>query len=369
MASNKGMVSFMTLRIISLGRIRKAFALNYRTFRSINASKYSVIRSYGYLSNFTPMKEKFNNDLLNFSRKIHTTSINFQVTKNYYEVLGVSRNASQKDIKKAYYELAKKYHPDTNKSDKDASRKFQEVSEAYEVLSDDAKRKQFDAWGTTSDNMGMGGSGPHPRGGFADTNWQYQASIDPEELFRKIFVDAGFRTSSFSRNFSDDFAESSFGFGEAQEVIMKISFSQAARGVNKDIEINVIDTCPKCMGSRAELGTKAIRCHYCNGTGMETISTGPFVMRTTCRHCHGTQMYIKFPCIECEGKGNTVQKKKYTVPVPAGVEDGQTIRMPIGNKEIFITLRVEKSNYLNEMDVIFILKLKYHWHKRFLEEQ
>lgn len=87
---------------------------------------------------------------------------------------------------------------------------------------------------------------------------------------------------------------------------MNLTFSQAARGVNKDIELNVIDTCTKCDGSRCEPGTKAVRCQSCNGTGMETISTGPFVMRSTCRYCNGTRMYIKYPCMECEGKGQTV---------------------------------------------------------------
>lgn len=164
--------------------------------------------------------------------------------------------------------------------------------------------------------MGMGGgSGRSNTGpqGFSQS-WQYQSTIDPEELFRKIFGDAGFaRGSSF-----DDFAESNFGFGEAQEVVVRISFAQAARGTNKDININVVDTCPKCNGSRCEPGTKAARCSYCDGTGFESVSRGPFIMRSTCRYCEGTRMYIKYKCTECEGKGSTVQRKTVTVPVPAG---------------------------------------------------
>ncbi|XP_026748735.1 protein tumorous imaginal discs, mitochondrial-like isoform X2 [Galleria mellonella] len=257
---------------------------------------------------------------------------------DYYKVLGVSKNASAKDIKKAYYQLAKKYHPDANKSDPEASKKFQEVSEAYEILSDENKRKQYDTYGTTSEQMGMG-SGPGGADGFTH-QWQYKSTIDPEELFRKIFGDAGFKSDTFS-----DFAESQFGFGAAQEVIVNLRFTEAARGVNKDINVNVVDTCPKCMGSRCEPGTKSIKCTYCNGTGMETFSRGPFVMRSTCRHCHGTRMLIKFPCTECEGKGQSVQRKKVTVPVPAGVEDGQTVRMAVGNNEIFVTFKVEKSTY------------------------
>lgn len=139
--------------------------------------------------------------------------------RTYYEVLGVSRNASAKDIKKAYYQLAKKYHPDTNKSDPDAGKKFQEVSEAYEVLSDENKRKEFDTWGATSEQMGMG-QGPPPGGGDEGNyahNWNFKSTINPEELFRKIFGDAGFKSANFT-DFQDDYADSNYGFGAAQEV-------------------------------------------------------------------------------------------------------------------------------------------------------
>lgn len=186
-------------------------------------------------------------------------------------------------------------------------------------MGDETKRKQFDTWGATAEQMGAagGGGGAGPRAshqGFAE-NWQYQSTIDPEELFRKIFGNAGFgsRSSSF-----DDFAESSYGFGQAQEIVVKLSFIQAARGTNKDINVNIVDTCPKCNGSRCEPGTKATKCTHCDGTGMESVSRGPFIMRSTCRYCQGSRMFIKNKCVECEGKGSTVQRKKITVPVPAG---------------------------------------------------
>lgn len=265
-------------------------------------------------------------------RSISTSARLFQ--KDYYKILGVSKNSSAKDIKKAYYQLAKKYHPDTNKDDADAGKKFQEVSEAYEILSDDTKRREYDTYGQTTEQMHRNGGAPGPghHQGF-NQHWEYRSTIDPEELFRKIFGNANFKQDF------NDFADSSFGFGAAQEVTMNLTFAQAARGVNKDILLNTVDTCPKCHGSRCELGTKPSKCQYCNGSGMETVSTGPFVMRSTCRYCSGSGQYNKYPCLECEGKGQTVQRKKVTVPVPAGVENGQTVRMAVGRKEIFITFK------------------------------
>ncbi|XP_022196336.1 protein tumorous imaginal discs, mitochondrial isoform X1 [Nilaparvata lugens] len=283
-------------------------------------------------------------------RNFHLSSCDL-ARKDYYETLGVPRNCSSKDIKKAYFNLAKKYHPDTNRNDPNAVKKFQEVSEAYEVLSDDMKRKEYDSWGATSEQMGMGGGGPGPggagaRGGMHDSysnRWDFQSTVDPEELFRRIFGDAGFKASNFT---ADDFADSSFGFGPAQEVVLKLRFDEAARGVNKELKVNIVDTCPRCRGSRAELGTKAERCTFCNGTGVETIRTGPFMMRSTCRHCHGTRMYVKYKCGECEGKGSTIQRKNITIPVPAGVEDGQTLRVSVANnQELFITFRIAPSTY------------------------
>ncbi|CAG7729059.1 unnamed protein product [Allacma fusca] len=287
--------------------------------------------------------------LANQSRAIHTTSTLSQ-RKNYYEILGVPRNAAVKDVKKAYYELAKKYHPDTNKSDSESAKKFQEVSEAYEVLSDATKRREYDTWGQTSEQMGRAGTGPaggaRSTGGFGQQSWNFQSNIDPEELFRKIFGDAGFKNNPFgSQEDYQDIHESVHGYGAAQEIIMNLTFQQAARGVNKDVNINVTDTCPKCGGNRCELGTRPVKCEPCNGSGMETIATGPFIMRSTCRHCRGKGQKIQYPCTECDGRGTIIQRKKVTVPVPAGVEDGQTVRMPIGKKEIFITFRVETSDY------------------------
>ncbi|XP_067836479.1 dnaJ homolog subfamily A member 3, mitochondrial-like isoform X2 [Heptranchias perlo] len=243
---------------------------------------------------------------------------------DYYELLGIPRSATQREIKKAYYQLAKKYHPDTNKDPK-AKEKFSQVAEAYEVLSDEVKRKQYDTYGTAGFDAGAARSQQY---------WQSGPSVDPEELFRRIFGE--FSGSRF-RDFNTI-------FDQPQEYIMELTFTQAAKGVNKEITVNLEDTCQRCDGKGNEPGTKVQHCHYCNGTGMETLNTGPFVMRSTCRRCSGRGSVMTTPCVVCRGTGQSKQKRTVMVPVPAGVEDGQTVRMPVGRKEIFITFRVQRSS-------------------------
>ncbi|XP_029944988.1 dnaJ heat shock protein family (Hsp40) member A3a isoform X2 [Salarias fasciatus] len=247
--------------------------------------------------------------------------------QDFYQVLGVPRTASQKEIKKAYYQMAKKYHPDTNKDDPQAKEKFAQLAEAYEVLSDEVKRKQYDTYGSAGFDAGQAGGGQQ--------YWSGQTSnIDPEELFRKIFGEF-----SGGRGFGDFNAI----FDQPQEYIMELTFTQAAKGVNKEISINIDAACQRCDGKGHEPGTKVQHCHYCNGSGMETVNTGPFVMRSTCRRCGGKGTVISNPCHTCRGTGQTKQRRTVMVPVPAGVEDGQTVRMPVGKKEVFITFRVQKS--------------------------
>ncbi len=145
-------------------------------------------------------------------RREFRTSTNLTSKSDYYQVLGVPRDASGKDIKKAYYQLAKKYHPDTNKGDKDAQKKFQEVSEAYECLSDDTKRKQYDAFGTGGAFHGVGGAPPYGADGFGGA-WNFKSTIDPEELFRTIFGEQAFKGSGGG----SPFGETQFDFGTPQE--------------------------------------------------------------------------------------------------------------------------------------------------------
>ncbi|XP_057181807.1 dnaJ heat shock protein family (Hsp40) member A3b isoform X2 [Triplophysa rosa] len=253
----------------------------------------------------------------------HTTSVSHQ--QDFYEILGVPRTATQKDIKKAYYQLAKKYHPDTNPDDPQAKEKFAQLAEAYETLSDELKRKQYDTYGS---------AGPSSSGAGQQQYWRGGTTVDPEELFRKIFGEfAGGR----------GFGDLNSMFEQTPEFVMELTFMQAAKGVNKEITVNIDDSCPRCDGKGHEPGTKVSHCHYCNGTGMESTNTGPFMMRSTCRRCGGRGSIIITPCIMCRATGQTKQKQTVVVPVPAGIEDGQTVKVPVGKKYMYITFRVQKS--------------------------
>ncbi|XP_041640243.1 dnaJ homolog subfamily A member 3, mitochondrial-like [Cheilinus undulatus] len=261
------------------------------------------------------------------SRSFHTSN-HLANKEDFYQVLGISRSASQKDIKKAYYQLAKKYHPDTNPDDPEAKEKFAKLAEAYEVLSDEVKRKQYDTYGA---------AGFDPNRAGQSQQQYYRAggtSINPEELFRKIF-------GEFSGGMG--FGDFNNMFEQRPEYVMELTFSEAAKGANKELNINIDDNCPRCDGKGNEPGTKVSHCHYCNGTGMESVNTGPFMMRTTCRRCGGKGSIINTPCALCRGSGQMKKRQTVTVPVPAGVENGQTVRMPVGNKEILITFRVQRS--------------------------
>ncbi|XP_050926374.1 dnaJ homolog subfamily A member 3, mitochondrial isoform X2 [Lates calcarifer] len=260
------------------------------------------------------------------SHCFHTSS-SFTNKQDFYEVLGVSRTASQKDIKKAYYQLAKKYHPDTNPDDPEAKEKFAKLAEAYEVLSDEVKRKQYDTYGAAGFDPSRAGAGQQQY-------YRAGTSIDPEELFRKIFGEF-----TGGRGFGDIHNV----FEQRPEFVMELTFSEAAKGASKELSVNIDDVCPRCDGKGSEPGTKVSHCHYCNGTGMESINTGPFMMRTSCRRCGGKGSIIITPCALCRGSGQTKKRQTVTVPVPAGVEHGQTVRMSVGTKEILITFRVQRS--------------------------
>ncbi|XP_034044872.1 dnaJ homolog subfamily A member 3, mitochondrial-like [Thalassophryne amazonica] len=260
------------------------------------------------------------------SQPFHTSSA--VTNKDYYELLGVPRTASQKDIKKAYYQMAKKWHPDTNPDDPDAKEKFAKLAEAYEVLSDEVKRKQYDTYGA---------AGFDPNHAEAGQQQYYRASsttMDPEELYRKIF-------GEFAGGMG--FGDINSMFDHRPEFVMELTFMEAAKGAKKEIRVNFEDDCPRCGGTGGEPGTKVSKCHYCNGTGMESSTTGPFTMRLTCRRCGGKGFFIITPCGLCQGACQLMQRRTVTVPVPSGVEDGQTVAVTVESKQILVTFRVQQS--------------------------
>jgi molecular chaperone DnaJ len=231
--------------------------------------------------------------------------------RDYYEVLGVNRDASDEDLKRAYRKLAMKYHPDRNPDDKSAEDKFKEAKEAYEMLSEPDKRRAYDAYGHAGVNQGAGGPGGFGGGG------------------------EGF--GGFSEAFGDIFGEI-FGGGRrggGQQVYrgadlrynMEITLEQAARGTETKIRIPTLDECETCHGSGAKPGTQAKACHTCGGQGQVRMQQGFFSLQQTCPTCHGTGKVIPDPCHTCDGAGRVKKHKTLSVKIPAGVDDGDRIRL------------------------------------------
>ena len=228
--------------------------------------------------------------------------------RDYYETLGVSKDASEDEIKKAYRKLAKKYHPDANPGDKAAEDKFKEVGEAYEVLSDTQKRAQYDQFGHAAfEQGGMGG------GGFSD--------FDMGDIFSMFGFGGG--GASTRRNGPMR--------GRDINISIQITFEEAVFGCKKDIQVNVTDTCDTCHGTGAKAGTHPETCHKCNGTGQERFVQqsifGTMQSTRTCSACHGTGKIVKDPCNTCKGTGYVKRQKRYEVNIPKGIDHGQTIRL------------------------------------------
>lgn len=232
--------------------------------------------------------------------------------RDYYEVLGIQKGASEDDIKKAYRKMAKKYHPDLHPGDADAEANFKEVNEAYSVLSDADKKARYDQYGHAGvdPNMGGGGFG----GGFGGFDFG-----DIGDIFGSFFGGGG--TSQRSRNAPQR--------GQDIEVELTISFEESAFGCKKDVNYKRIEKCPDCAGSGAQKGTSAETCSTCHGTGqIKVTQRTPFgVMQSTraCDACHGTGKIIKTPCGNCNGKGYVRVAKSITVTVPEGIADGQRL--------------------------------------------
>ena len=235
--------------------------------------------------------------------------------RDYYEVLGVDKNADDAAIKKAYRVLAKKYHPDMNPGDKDAEAKFKEASEAYAVLSDPEKRRQYDQFGHAAFDGGAGGAG-----GF-DFN-----SADFSDIFGDIFGDFfGGRRSSTGRGTGPM-------KGANLRTSIRITFEEAVFGCEKEIELNVKEKCNTCNGTGAKPGTSPETCSKCGGKGQVVFTQQSFfgTVRNvqTCPDCQGTGKVIKDKCPDCRGTGYIPMKKRYAVDIPAGIDNGQSTRMP-----------------------------------------
>ncbi|XP_022799708.1 dnaJ homolog subfamily A member 3, mitochondrial-like [Stylophora pistillata] len=265
-------------------------------------------------------------------REFHTSDPTYK--KDYYKILGVPRNADQKEIKKAYFNLAKKYHPDTNKG-ANAAEKFQEISEAYETAVPRMGARFLLAPALlTFPPYHFKSLCGNPYG---DGN-PFGEGIDPEDILKSFFRggDNPFGFGTRSGGFGSDFQE-------IQQHVMNLSFMDAAKGCNKDVTTRTKVVCDRCNGKRAEPGTTYSQCPTCKGTGEETVNTGFFHMRSTCRRCGGQGVFISSPCKKCHGKGRVNETKTITIPVPAGVEDGQTVRVPVEAGEIFVTFKVSES--------------------------
>lgn len=239
--------------------------------------------------------------------------------RDYYEVLGVNKNASADEIKKAYRRLAKQYHPDLNPGDKTSEQKFKEVNEAYDVLSDQSKKSRYDQFGHagTDPNYG-GGSGGY---GYYSEN-PFGADFDLGDIFGSFF--GGFGGARSSRYDGPR-------RGTDVEVSLNISFLEAAKGCTKKVSYENIDTCSKCSGTGAKHGTSAKTCGACGGRGQTVISQRtPFgTMQTTrtCDRCGGAGKVIETPCEHCAGKGRVRTRKEIEVNVPAGVNNKQILNV------------------------------------------
>ncbi len=255
--------------------------------------------------------------------------------RDYYETLGVPKNASEDEIKKAYRKLAMKYHPDRNQGDstKDSEAKFKDAKEAYEMLSDPQKRAAYDQYGHAGVDPNMrGGPGAEGFGGFA-------------EAFGDIFGDIFGGQRGGQRGGRQVYRGADLSYA------MEITLEEAAHGKDAQIRIPTWDACGTCHGSGAKPGTHAKTCPTCNGAGAVQMRQGFFSVQQTCPHCHGAGKIIPEPCITCHGQGRVKKQKTLEVKIPAGIDDGMRIRSA-GNGEpgtnggppgdLYIEIRLKK---------------------------
>ena len=260
-----------------------------------------------------------------------------------YKILGVSKKASDDEIKKAYRKLARRYHPDRNPDDPQAEEKFKEVQGAYDTLSDPEKRKEYDSGGAFA-GFGGGGAGPFgPRAGQASPF----GGADLGDIFSSIFSRGGGR------------AQPQQVRGRDLETEVRLSFDQAVNGTQLSVTVPKAERCPTCHGSGAKPGTGPVTCPRCEGRGIDAQSQGFFSISQPCPQCGGAGQIIEDPCPTCGGSGLTQQTKRYKVNIPAGVKDGTRIRLagkgeagPRGGPpgDLYVTTRVASSPVFKRLD-------------------
>ncbi len=229
--------------------------------------------------------------------------------RDYYEVLGVAKNATEAEIKKAFKRLAMKYHPDRNPDDKAAEEKFKEAKEAYEILADAQKRAAYDQFGHAGVDPGAGGGGYGPGGGsFSDIFG---------DVFGDIFGGAAGARGGGSRAYR----------GSDLRYNLELSLEEAVMGTTVKIRVPTLVECDECDGSGAKKGTSAQTCPTCHGHGQVRMQQGFFSLQQTCPRCHGSGKVITDPCGKCHGQGRVQEQKTLSVKVPAGVDDGDRIRL------------------------------------------
>jgi molecular chaperone DnaJ len=246
--------------------------------------------------------------------------------RDFYEVLGVARDAAQDDIRKAYRKLAMQHHPDRNPGNKEAEEKFKEAAEAYEVLRDAEKRRRYDQFG----HAGLGGAAGEPH--FSNPEDIYAAF---QEIFGGMRGGRGGAPGGFGSIFEDIFAGGAAGGaggygpqrGASLQVELQVPFLETVRNASRTIDLRRHRACPDCSGSGAKPGSRPARCSHCGGQGVVVSRRGFFTMQSTCPRCGGRGEEIRDPCAKCRGSGAVPESSRIEVRIPAGIEDGTRMRL------------------------------------------
>jgi len=268
-------------------------------------------------------------------RVFRELSTSASLNSDFYKTLGVNKSASAKEIKKAYYQQAKKYHPDANKDDPGAAKKFQQISEAYECLSDPGKRQQYDQLGSSAYQSAQQGGNPFGGGGgFGGT--------DPHDLFNQIFKEFGGMGGQQGGFSFGDFAQQMQNRPQQYDVQLGITLKEACLGTRKRVRMMIEKECSDCGGSGAKKGTQPVVCYDCNGRGTKTTMQGPFMMQTTCRTCEGTGKIIREKCGTCYGSGKVESLEEILIDVPAGISANERVRVMSHGHEIMVSFEVKE---------------------------